>query len=259
MLCFYVLSDPKLLFSYTLYLLYLLLFFFLMLRPPPRSTRTDTLFPYTTLSRSVRKVDLITRQFEDVNAAFRQRLTRQDRQADVAAHQRRHARAFEHVGDERGDGRLAVGAGDADRLVRRQIAFGFGEKFDVADDRDMRFARVRGDRVAVERHAGRNDDPRETNQIDLERVADVGAERHRFVARVLALVPRGDAGAAGDECLDRREPRARQSQHRIAATGKGARGDHRSFKVASPASARTIETIQKRMTTVDSGQPSCSK
>src|SRR3546814_11621363 len=27
-------------------------FFFLMIRPPPRSTRTDTLFPYTTLFRS---------------------------------------------------------------------------------------------------------------------------------------------------------------------------------------------------------------
>src|SRR3546814_19230022 len=30
-----------------------LLFFFLMIRLPPRSTRTDTLFPYTTLFRSV--------------------------------------------------------------------------------------------------------------------------------------------------------------------------------------------------------------
>src|SRR3546814_11161151 len=28
------------------------LFFFLMIRPPPRSTRTYTLFPYTTLFRS---------------------------------------------------------------------------------------------------------------------------------------------------------------------------------------------------------------
>src|SRR3546814_16547489 len=28
-------------------------FFFLMIRRPPRSTRTDTLFPYTTLFRSV--------------------------------------------------------------------------------------------------------------------------------------------------------------------------------------------------------------
>src|SRR3546814_2441027 len=31
---------------------YLSFFFFLMIRRPPRSTRTDTLFPYTTLFRS---------------------------------------------------------------------------------------------------------------------------------------------------------------------------------------------------------------
>src|SRR3546814_10991704 len=35
-------------------LLYVYVFFFLMLRRPPRSTRTDTLFPYTTLFRSDR-------------------------------------------------------------------------------------------------------------------------------------------------------------------------------------------------------------
>src|SRR3546814_11050196 len=33
-------------------LVYCFLFFFLMIRRPPRSTRTDTLFPYTTLFRS---------------------------------------------------------------------------------------------------------------------------------------------------------------------------------------------------------------
>src|SRR3546814_2129220 len=32
-----------------------MLFFFLMIRLPPRSTRTDTLFPYTTLFRSARE------------------------------------------------------------------------------------------------------------------------------------------------------------------------------------------------------------
>src|SRR3546814_17575659 len=31
---------------------FVILFFFLMIRRPPRSTRTDTLFPYTTLFRS---------------------------------------------------------------------------------------------------------------------------------------------------------------------------------------------------------------
>src|SRR3546814_13863593 len=35
-----------------IYALFLCFFFFLMIRRPPRSTRTDTLFPYTTLFRS---------------------------------------------------------------------------------------------------------------------------------------------------------------------------------------------------------------
>src|SRR3546814_5985292 len=37
-------------------------FFFLMIRRPPRSTRTDTLFPYTTLFRS-RPVVLVVKLF----------------------------------------------------------------------------------------------------------------------------------------------------------------------------------------------------
>src|SRR3546814_12312942 len=36
-----------------MYVRSILIFFFLMIRRPPRSTRTDTLFPYTTLFRSV--------------------------------------------------------------------------------------------------------------------------------------------------------------------------------------------------------------
>src|SRR3546814_3765586 len=35
------------------FIIYCLWFFFLMIRRPPRSTRTDTLFPYTTLFRSL--------------------------------------------------------------------------------------------------------------------------------------------------------------------------------------------------------------
>src|SRR3546814_14495130 len=42
------------LFVCVIYLIYVYVsFFFLMIRRPPRSTRTDTLFPYTTLFRSV--------------------------------------------------------------------------------------------------------------------------------------------------------------------------------------------------------------
>src|SRR3546814_17970932 len=39
---------------YTRCFLLLYIVFFLMIRRPPRSTRTDTLFPYTTLFRSLR-------------------------------------------------------------------------------------------------------------------------------------------------------------------------------------------------------------
>src|SRR3546814_13451567 len=46
-----------------------LLFFFLMIRRPPRSTRTDTLFPYTTLFRSARPFPAQNRP-DDIHAAL---------------------------------------------------------------------------------------------------------------------------------------------------------------------------------------------
>src|SRR3546814_17156072 len=65
-----------------------LCFFFLMLRRPPRSTRTDTLFPYTTLFRSRRRdhraggrggsrpASARTAQEKEAQAARRDRLVR---------------------------------------------------------------------------------------------------------------------------------------------------------------------------------------
>src|SRR3546814_20319497 len=52
------------------------MFFFLMIRPPPRSTRTDTLFPYTTLFRSISTQCLMA-----AGAALSFKLRRQDRVA----------------------------------------------------------------------------------------------------------------------------------------------------------------------------------
>src|SRR3546814_16278141 len=45
-----------------------ILFFFLMIRRPPRSTRTDTRFPYTTLFRSARQilVAILVEEFVDI-------------------------------------------------------------------------------------------------------------------------------------------------------------------------------------------------
>src|SRR3546814_1006490 len=52
------------------------LFFFLMIRRPPRSTRTDTLFPYTTLFRSLqypdRRLHKIAKPVEQVDDRIRE-------------------------------------------------------------------------------------------------------------------------------------------------------------------------------------------
>src|SRR3546814_15301546 len=49
---------------------YDLCFFVLMIRRPPRSTRTDTLFPYTTLFRS-----LLTGNCTDIESIFHRSVT----------------------------------------------------------------------------------------------------------------------------------------------------------------------------------------
>src|SRR3546814_3139058 len=55
----------------------LFLFFFLMIRRPPRSTRTDTLFPYPTLFRSPRY------SFVPVDAAASRKLTNERGDTEV--------------------------------------------------------------------------------------------------------------------------------------------------------------------------------
>src|SRR3546814_5158100 len=65
-----------------------------MIRRPPRSTRTDTLFPYTTLFRSVRQ-----RLAQDLADGFlrRQIVGGHVKHLHVAAAQARHARQREAV------------------------------------------------------------------------------------------------------------------------------------------------------------------
>src|SRR3546814_2518167 len=69
--------------------------FFLMIRRPPRSTRTDTLFPYTTLFRS---------EEDDVDRVDRLEDRRGNRPAiDIAVGEQVHrpARLFEQAPDQR--------------------------------------------------------------------------------------------------------------------------------------------------------------
>src|SRR3546814_15276322 len=78
-----------------------LMFFFLMIRRPPRSTRTDTLFPYTTLFRSVGDIAVVTKAL----AEARPELVARYVQAECAAitfwhdHPEETARSEEHTSE----------------------------------------------------------------------------------------------------------------------------------------------------------------
>src|SRR3546814_20834167 len=75
-------------------------FFFLMIRRPPSSTRTDTLFPYTTLFRSLgRRRDLPGTRDARQPPQHRQGLRRADCRQDASAHRRRRERSEEHTSE----------------------------------------------------------------------------------------------------------------------------------------------------------------
>src|SRR3546814_10789801 len=72
-------------------------FFFLMIRRPPRSTRTDTLFPYTTLFRSPEH-RLVQAEIDDLSLAGSVARPQRHQHADGAVHPR-------HIVAERGRSR----------------------------------------------------------------------------------------------------------------------------------------------------------
>src|SRR3546814_13283654 len=91
--------------------LFLIIVFFLMIRRPPRSTRTDTLFPYTTLFRSKHLPLLCLRRLmlrHPLRAGARRRSGVGD---GVASHR---CGAFEHPAPRRGGHRA--------RLSRRSLS-----------------------------------------------------------------------------------------------------------------------------------------
>jgi hypothetical protein len=89
-----------------------------------------------------REIDLVGRHLDRMHAPHPRRLQRQDRGADIAAHLGVVAGDLHQMRDERGRGRLAVGAGDRDeRRIGRVAAALAAEQFDVADHLDAGLAR----------------------------------------------------------------------------------------------------------------------
>src|SRR3546814_20221099 len=84
-LCIYVCLccisfDMNIFYFYIVYLVLIIvycssvIFFFLMIRRPPRSTRTDTLFPYTTLFRSAKPPRTQTQEMDSPSLLARSHL-----------------------------------------------------------------------------------------------------------------------------------------------------------------------------------------
>src|SRR3546814_15481744 len=75
-------------------------FFFVMIRRPPRSTRTDTLFPYTTLFRSCRECRSAAAHHAGESRRARQRAhERGGRVPDLPVQSARRSRSEEHTSE----------------------------------------------------------------------------------------------------------------------------------------------------------------
>ena len=73
------------------------------------------------------------------------------------------------------------------------------------------------------------------------------------------IIPRRYPRPARQQRLNRRQPAPGKPEDGVMFSGEGPGGDHLSLSVDSPASARMKLMIQKRITTVGSLQPRCSK
>src|SRR3546814_20877073 len=93
-----------------------LFFFFLMIRRPPRSTRTDTLFPYTTLFRS--NLESSTSELSDSANGGIRRDPELGEHEDVAPPAKAPQSEFDFDPDE-DDSAAERNLQQADRLMRR--------------------------------------------------------------------------------------------------------------------------------------------
>src|SRR3546814_17178881 len=76
-------------------------FFFLLIRRPPRSTRTDTLFPYTTLFRARDDRDTDHRRDHFAAGVRPRQRPRHHAEPEAADRERHHIAMAEHARDER--------------------------------------------------------------------------------------------------------------------------------------------------------------
>src|SRR3546814_14872912 len=106
-------------------LIRLFFFFFLMIRRPPRSTRTDTLFPYTTLFRSsVEKVPMLAEGYEKMSTQLTALKAERPLIVDAIEEARAHGDLSEnaeyHAAKER-QGQVEATIGDLEEIGRAHV------------------------------------------------------------------------------------------------------------------------------------------
>ena len=186
-----------------------------------------------------REVDLVGRHLDHVHAAHPRRLQRQDRGADIAAHLGVEAGDLHQMRDQRGRGRLAVGAGDRDeRRIGRVAAPLAAEQFDVADHLDAGLARhqhapVR--RRMRQRRAGGQD---QGCEIGPGHLAQVGGDEAglRGLGNVVGVVVAGNHfRPARLQRVTARKPGAAETEDGDRLAGEGGDGGHRAPLTAASA------------------------
>ena len=211
------------------------------------------------------EIDLIGRALDDVRPPGCGRRQVKHGHADVASHRHLATGFLQHVGDQRGGGRLAVGAGDGDerRIGRPRTALA-SEELDVADDRNPgligKIDRPVWRRVGQGHAGGKHEEP-EPAPVGLSEVDDRNSRSGSAFASGGAIVPGGDFGAALDQRSGGRQTRAAEAEEgdALSAHGFDRRHRHLSLSEARPTIANTKAMIQNRMTICGSDQPSCSK
>jgi hypothetical protein len=208
----------------------------------------------------VRGVKLERRQLQHVQIRGPAIQQIERRLAQVAAHAHAHAGALGHAAQQRGDGALAIGAGDSHH---RRVG-GAREQLDVADDVQAARARLHEERI-VQRHARRGD--HDVGAVEQLHVEAAGARDHGGAERLDALelgrrratVGDRDTVAAALQMTRHRQAGAPHAHdHRVARRLCRLR-HHRSFRVANPAKTRRKLMIQKRTMTLGSVHPLSSK
>ncbi len=109
-----------------------------------------------------------------------------------------------------------------------------------------------------ERHAGCEHQGRDLRPVQPAQILCLYSSRLRFGGLAAIVVKCDDIGAAVLQRAGSQNAGTTEAEDRDLPSGERRDGNHLNFSVASPASASTTATIQKRMTICGSVQPSCS-